>query len=199
MINGIMTLSGAWYKLRTDPILKFMVVSLSFYGMSTFEGSMMSIRTVNALSHYTDWTVAHVHSGALGWVAMITFGMLYYLIPRLWGRDNMYSTKLIEVHFWIATIGVVLYIASMWIAGVMQGLMWRATEVDGSLTYSFVESVKASMPFYAIRLIGGTLYLCGMFLMAYNVYKTVVGETAVNPEIPKDPVQLLPAAAVATA
>jgi cytochrome c oxidase cbb3-type subunit 1 len=199
MINGIMTLSGAWYKLRTDPILKFMVVSLSFYGMSTFEGSMMSIRTVNALSHYTDWTIGHVHSGALGWVAMITFGMLYYLIPRLWGRDAMYSTKLIELHFWIATIGVVLYIASMWIAGVMQGLMWRATEADGSLTYSFVESVKSSMPFYAIRLIGGTLYLCGMFVMAYNVYKTVVGETAVNPEIPKDYVQAVPAAAVATA
>jgi cytochrome c oxidase cbb3-type subunit 1 len=199
MINGIMTLSGAWHKLRTDPILKFMVVSLSFYGMSTFEGSMMSIRTVNALSHYTDWTVGHVHSGALGWVAMITFGMLYYLIPRLWGRDNMYSTKLIEVHFWIATIGVVLYIASMWIAGVMQGLMWRATEADGSLTYSFVESVKASVPFYAIRLFGGTLYLCGMFVMAYNVYKTVVGETAVNPEIPKDHVQTVPVAAVATA
>ncbi len=199
MINGIMTLSGAWYKLRTDPILKFMVVSLSFYGMSTFEGSMMSIRTVNALSHYTDWTIGHVHSGALGWVAMITFGMLYYLIPRLWGRDNMYSTKLIEVHFWIATIGVVLYIASMWIAGVMQGLMWRATEADGSLTYSFVESVKASVPFYAIRLFGGTLYLCGMLVMAYNVYKTVVGETAVNPEILKDYVQAVPAAAVATA
>ncbi len=186
MINGIMTLSGAWHKLRTDPILKFMVVSLSFYGMSTFEGSMMSIRTVNALSHYTDWTIGHVHSGALGWVAMITFGMLYYLIPRLWGREKMYSTKLIEVHFWIATIGVVLYIASMWIAGVMQGLMWRATEPDGSLTYSFVESVKSTFPFYAIRLAGGTLYLSGMLLMAYNVFKTVIGEKAVNPDIPTD-------------
>jgi cytochrome c oxidase cbb3-type subunit 1 len=186
MINGIMTLSGAWHKLRTDPILKFMVVSLSFYGMSTFEGSMMSIRTVNALSHYTDWTIGHVHSGALGWVAMITFGMLYYLIPRLWGREKMYSTKLIEVHFWIATIGVVLYIASMWIAGVMQGLMWRATEPDGSLTYSFVESVKSTFPFYAIRLAGGLLYLSGMCVMAYNVFKTVVGEKAVNPEIPSD-------------
>ena len=184
MINGIMTLSGAWHKLRTDPILKFMVVSLSFYGMSTFEGSMMSIRTVNALSHYTDWTVGHVHSGALGWVAMISFGMLYYLIPRLWGREKMYSVKLIEVHFWIATIGVVLYIASMWIAGVMQGLMWRATEVDGSLTYSFVESVKSSAPFYLIRLLGGLLYLSGMLLMAYNVFRTVVGQVAVNPAVP---------------
>jgi cytochrome c oxidase cbb3-type subunit 1 len=194
MINGIMTLSGAWHKLRTDPILKFMVVSLSFYGMSTFEGSMMSIRTVNALSHYTDWTIGHVHSGALGWVAMITFGMLYYLIPRLWGRDKMYSTRLIEVHFWIATIGVVLYIASMWIAGVMQGLMWRATEPDGSLTYSFVESVKSTFPFYAIRLMGGLLYLSGMILMAYNVFKTVIGQTPVNPLIPKD----LPATSTAT-
>ena len=184
MVNGIMTLSGAWYKLRTDPILKFMVVSLSFYGMSTFEGSMMSIRTVNALSHYTDWTVGHVHSGALGWVAMISFGMLYYLIPRLWGREKMYSTRLIEVHFWVATIGVVLYIASMWIAGVMQGLMWRATEADGTLTYSFVEGVKASYPFYTIRLLGGTLYFLGMVLMAYNVFKTIVGQRAVNPEIP---------------
>jgi cytochrome c oxidase cbb3-type subunit 1 len=192
MINGIMTLSGAWHKLRTDPILKFMVVSLSFYGMSTFEGSMMSIRTVNALSHYTDWTIGHVHSGALGWVAMITFGMLYYLIPRLWGREKMYSTRLIEVHFWIATIGVVLYIASMWIAGVMQGLMWRATEADGSLTYSFVESVKSTFPFYAIRLMGGALYFSGMLVMAYNVFKTVVGQVPVNPAIPletNDPVR----------
>jgi cytochrome c oxidase cbb3-type subunit 1 len=199
MINGIMTLSGAWYKLRTDPILKFMVVSLSFYGMSTFEGSMMSIRTVNALSHYTDWTIGHVHSGALGWVAMITFGMLYYLIPRLWGREKMYSTKLIEVHFWIATIGVVLYIASMWIAGVMQGLMWRATEPDGSLTYSFVESVKSTFPFYAIRLAGGLLYLSGMCVMAYNVFKTVVGEKAVNPEIPSDRAAVPPTPATASA
>jgi cytochrome c oxidase cbb3-type subunit 1 len=186
MINGIMTLSGAWYKLRTDPILKFMVVSLSFYGMATFEGSMMSIRTVNALSHYTDWTVAHVHSGALGWVAMLTFGTLYYLIPRLWGKDKMWSTRLIEVHFWIATIGVVLYIAAMWIAGVMQGLMWRATEPDGTLTYSFVESVKATYPFYVIRLLGGLLYLGGVFLMAYNVYKTVVGAKAVDPLVPTE-------------
>ncbi len=186
MINGVMTLSGAWNKLRTDPILKFMVVSLSFYGMSTFEGSMMSIRTVNALSHYTDWTIGHVHSGALGWVAMITFGMLYYIIPRLWGREKMYSVRLIEVHFWVATIGVVLYIASMWIAGVMQGLMWRATEPDGSLTYSFVESVKSTLPFYAIRLSGGALYLVGMLIMAYNVFKTVVGQTAVNPAIPNN-------------
>src|SRR5699024_8589053 len=147
MLNGIMTVSGAWHKLRTDPILKFLVVALSFYGMATFEGSMMSIRTVNALSHYTDWTVGHVHSGALGWVAMITFGSIYYMVPRLYGRKAMASMKLVDLHFWLATLGVVLYISSMWIAGVMQGLMWRATEADGTLTSSFVEGVKATYPF----------------------------------------------------
>jgi cytochrome c oxidase cbb3-type subunit 1 len=133
MINGIMTLSGAWHKLRDDPILKFLIVSLSFYGMSTFEGPMMSIKTVNALSHYTDWTVGHVHSGALGWVGLVSMGTIYYLLPRLWGRTEMYSKRLIELHFWIATIGIVLYIAAMWIAGVMQGLMWRAVNPDGTL------------------------------------------------------------------
>jgi len=173
MINGIMTLSGAWHKLRTDPILKFLIVSLSFYGMSTFEGPMMSIRTVNALSHYTDWTIGHVHSGALGWVAMISVGALYNLIPRVFGKKAMYSTRLIDVHFWTTTIGIVLYIASMWIAGVMQGLMWRAVNDDGTLTYSFVESLEATYPFYAVRLVGGALVLAGMFLMAYNVWKTV--------------------------
>ncbi|NNC64057.1 MAG: cytochrome-c oxidase, cbb3-type subunit I [Gammaproteobacteria bacterium] len=173
MINGIMTLSGAWHKLRTDPILKFMIVSLSFYGMSTFEGPMMSIRTVNALSHYTDWTIGHVHSGALGWVAMISVGALYNLIPRVFGREAMYSIRLIDVHFWTTTIGIVLYIASMWIAGVMQGLMWRAVNEDGTLTYSFVESLEATYPFYGVRLLGGALVLGGMFVMAYNVWKTV--------------------------
>jgi cytochrome c oxidase cbb3-type subunit 1 len=172
MINGIMTLSGAWHKLRDDPILKFLIVSLSFYGMSTFEGPMMSIKTVNALSHYTDWTIGHVHSGALGWVGLITMGSLYYLVPRLFGRTQMHSVRAINLHFWIATLGIVLYIASMWIAGVMQGLMWRAVGEDGSLTYSFVESVKATYPFYAIRLLGGLLYLAGMLIMAWNVAKT---------------------------
>ena len=173
MINGIMTLSGAWHKLRDDPILKFLIVSLSFYGMSTFEGPMMSIKTVNALSHYTDWTVGHVHSGALGWVGLISMGALYYLIPRMYGRKQMYSVRAIELHFWIATIGIVLYIAAMWIAGVMQGLMWRAVNPDGTLVYSFVESVKATYPFYVIRLAGGVLYLGGMLLMAWNVVMTV--------------------------
>jgi cytochrome c oxidase cbb3-type subunit 1 len=190
MINGIMTLSGAWHKLRDDPVLKFMITSLSFYGMSTFEGPMMSIKTVNALSHYTDWTVGHVHSGALGWVAMISIGCIYYLLPRLFGKAEMHSKKLIEAHFWIATIGIVLYIASMWIAGVMQGLMWRATNVDGTLTYSFVESVKATYPFWTIRLLGGLLFLSGMLIMAWNMFLTIAGGKAVN-----DAPVLAPAAA----
>jgi len=175
MINGIMTLSGAWHKLRDDPILKFLITSLSFYGMSTFEGPMMSIKTVNALSHYTDWTVGHVHSGALGWVAMVSIGSIYYLLPKLFGKSEMYSTKLVTAHFWIATIGTVLYIASMWIAGVMQGLMWRAVNADGTLAYSFVESVKGSYPFWAIRWLGGVLFLTGMLIMAYNMFKTMAG------------------------
>ena len=175
MINGIMTLSGAWHKLRDDPVLKFLITSLSFYGMSTFEGPMMAIKTVNALSHYTDWTVGHVHSGALGWVAMVSIGSLYYLLPKLFGKTEMYSTKLVTTHFWIATIGTVLYIASMWIAGVMQGLMWRAVNTDGTLAYSFVESVKGSYPFWAIRWLGGVLFLSGMLIMAYNMFKTMAG------------------------
>jgi cytochrome c oxidase cbb3-type subunit 1 len=173
MINGIMTLSGAWHKLRDDPILKFLIVSLSFYGMSTFEGPMMSIKTVNALSHYTDWTVGHVHSGALGWVGLISMGSLYHLIPRMFGRTEMYSKRAIELHFWIATLGIVLYIAAMWIAGVMQGLMWRAVNPDGTLVYTFVESVKATWPFYVIRVLGGVMYLAGMLVMSWNVIKTV--------------------------
>jgi len=187
MINGIMTLSGAWHKLRDDPILKFLIVSLSFYGMSTFEGPMMSVKTVNALSHYTDWTIGHVHSGALGWVAFISIGSMYYLIPRMFGKEQMYSTKLINAHFWIGTIGVVLYIASMWIAGVMQGLMWRAVNPDGTLTYAFVESVKATYPFYAIRLAGGTLFFSGMLVMAWNVWKTIAGGRAYEAQIPAAP------------
>jgi len=180
MINGMMTLSGAWYKLRTDPILKFLIVSLSFYGMATFEGPMMSIKTVNALSHYTDWTVGHVHAGALGWVALITMGSMYYMIPRLYGRREMWSVPLINLHFWIATIGIVLYITAMWIAGVMQGLMWRAVSPDGTLTYTFVESVKATYPFYAVRLLGGLLFFAGMLIMAYNVARTIAGSKAVE-------------------
>jgi cytochrome c oxidase cbb3-type subunit I len=184
MINGIMTLSGAWHKLRNDPILKFLIVAVSFYGMSTFEGPMMSIKTVNALSHYTDWTIGHVHSGSLGWVGFITMGAMYYLIPRMAGKTQMHSVKAIELHFWIATIGIVLYIAAMWISGVMQGLMWRAINDDGSLTYSFVESVKASFPYYVIRLGGGLLYLSGMIIMAWNVAMTLRQPQPVNARIP---------------
>ena len=187
MVNGVMTLSGAWSKLRSDPILRFLIVSLSFYGMSTFEGPMMAIKTVNALSHYTDWTVGHVHSGALGWVGFITIGSLYYLIPRLFGQTQMYSKRLIEIHFWVATIGVVLYIASMWIAGVMQGLMWRAVNEDGTLTYTFVESVKATFPYYVIRVTGGLMYLSGMLVMAYNVIRTLMMAQPANNAIPALP------------
>ena len=177
MINGMMTLSGAWHKLRDDPILKFLIVSLSFYGMSTFEGPMMSIKTVNSLSHFTDWTIGHVHSGALGWVGLVSIGSIYFLIPKLFGKEQMYSVKAMETHFWIATVGIVLYIASMWISGVMQGLMWRAVNDDGTLTYSFVESLKAMYPYYFVRFLGGTLFLAGMFIMAWNAWKTISGAT----------------------
>ena len=180
MINGMMTLSGAWHKLRTDPILRFLVVSLSFYGMSTFEGPMMSIKTVNALSHNTDWTVGHVHSGALGWVAMISIGAIYHLIPKIFGKAQMYSTGLINVHFWMATIGTVLYIVSMWVNGILQGLMWRAVNQDGTLTYSFVQALDASHPGYLVRAIGGAVFLTGMLLMAYNVWQTVRGGSSVE-------------------
>jgi cytochrome c oxidase cbb3-type subunit 1 len=173
MINGLMTMSGAWHKLRTDPIMKVLVVSLSFYGMSTFEGPMMSIKTVNALSHYTDWTIGHVHSGALGWVAFISIAFIYQILPKLFGKTQMHSVKLMDAHFWIATVGIVLYVTSMWIAGVMQGLMWRAVNDDGTLTYTFVESLKATYPYYAVRLLGGVLFLAGMLIMAYNVWRTV--------------------------
>lgn len=176
MINGVMTLSGAWHKLREDPILQFMVISLAFYGMATFEGPLMSIRAVNSLSHYTDWTIGHVHSGALGWNGFITFGCLYYLVPKLWGRTKMYSTKLISMHLWIATIGIVFYIAAMWVSGIMQGLMWRSYDSMGFLEYSFVETVMAMKPFYIIRLMGGLLFLTGAIIMAYNMFRTIRGD-----------------------
>jgi cytochrome c oxidase cbb3-type subunit 1 len=178
MINGIMTLSGAWEKLRTDPVLRFMIVALSFYGMSTFEGPMMAVKSVNALTHDTDWTIAHVHAGALGWVAMITIGSLYALLPKLWGKEKMHSTSLVNVHFWLATVGIVLYIAAMWIAGLMQGLMWRAFNDDGTLTYTFVESLQATHPYYVVRVFGGLFFLSGMLVMAYNVGRTLSGGIA---------------------
>ncbi|MBL8638860.1 MAG: cytochrome-c oxidase, cbb3-type subunit I [Alphaproteobacteria bacterium] len=186
MINGMMTLSGAWDKLRTDPIIRFMIIAVAFYGMSTFEGPLMSIKAVNSLSHYTDWTIGHVHAGALGWVGFITFGALYYLVPRLWGRDRLYSIKLVNVHLWIATIGIVLYICAMWVSGIMQGLMWKSYDSMGFLEYSFVESVKEMHIFYVLRAMGGLLYLIGALIMVYNFVKTVKGEVrrAEYPEIP---------------
>jgi cytochrome c oxidase cbb3-type subunit 1 len=177
MINGLMTLSGAWDKLRTDPVLRMLVVSVAFYGMATFEGPLMSIKVVNSLSHYTDWTIGHVHSGALGWVGFVSFGALYCLVPWLWNRKQLYSLKLVEWHFWIATLGIVLYISAMWVSGILQGLMWRAYTSLGFLEYSFIESVEAMHPFYIIRAAGGGLFLIGALIMAYNLWMTVrVGE-----------------------
>ena len=173
MINGLMTLSGAWDKLRTDPILRMMVVAVGFYGMATFEGPMMSIKAVNSLSHYTDWTIGHVHSGALGWNGMITFGALYYLTPRLWGRDRLYSLQLVSWHFWLATIGLVLYAASMWVSGIMEGLMWREVDSQGFLVNAFADTVQAKFAMNVVRALGGVLYLTGGIIMAYNLWATV--------------------------
>ena len=180
MINGIMTLSGAWDKLRTDPVLRFLVTSVAFYGMSTFEGPLMSVKPVNALSHYTDWTVGHVHSGALGWVAFISFGAIYYLVPVLWKRSQLYSLRLVSYHFWTATIGIVLYITAMWVSGIMQGLMWRAYDNLGFLQYSFVETVAAMHPFYVIRAMGGVLFLAGALIMVYNLWRTAKGDVRIE-------------------
>jgi cytochrome c oxidase cbb3-type subunit I len=173
MINGIMTLSGAWDKLRTDPSLRFSVTAVAFYGMSTFEGPVMSIRAVNSLSHYTDWTIGHVHSGAMGWVGFVTFGAIYYLVPKLWNRTALYSNRLVAWHFWIATLGIVFYITAMWVSGIMQGLMWRAYDDLGFLQYAFVETVAAMHPFYVIRALGGVFYLTGALIMVYNLVMTV--------------------------
>ncbi len=180
MINGLMTLSGAWDKLRTDPVIRFLVVSVAFYGMSTFEGPVMSIRAVNSLSHYTDWTIGHVHSGALGWVGMVSFGAVYCLVPWLWKREGLYSQRLVEWHFWISTIGILLYITAMWVSGIMQGLMWRATDSLGFLQYSFVESSEAMHPYYVIRAIGGGLFVAGSLVMAYNLMRTIRGDVSVD-------------------
>ena len=189
-VNGVMTVSGAWDKLRTDPVLRFLVVSVAFYGMSTLEGPLMGVRQVNALSHYTDWTVGHVHSGALGWVAFITFGSLYYLVPRLWHRERLYSMALVEWHFWIATMGVVLYITAMWMSGIMQGLMWRSYDALGFLQYSFIETVDAMHPYYVIRALGGILFLTGGLIMVYNVWRTVRGDLRQEEEALEAPATL---------
>jgi cytochrome c oxidase cbb3-type subunit 1 len=192
MINGLMTLSGAWDKLRTDPVLRMLVVSVAFYGMSTFEGPVMSIKAVNSLSHYTDWTIGHVHSGALGWVGFVSFGALYCLTPWLWRRERLYSHALVEWHFWVATIGIVFYITAMWVSGIMQGLMWRAYNEFGFLEYSFVETVEAMHPYYIIRAFGGLLFLSGAFIMAYNLYRTAKGDVRAGEFVAGQP---LPAAA----
>ena len=180
MINGLMTLNGAWDKIRTDPIIRMYVMSLAFYGMSTFEGPMMSIRSVNALSHYTDWTIGHVHSGALGWNGMVTFATLYYLAPRLWNRERIYSLRMINWHFWLATVGIVFYAASMWVAGIMQGLMWREYGADGYLVNSFVETVAALHPMFILRAVGGLMYLAGAVIMVINIWQTIAGKLRVE-------------------
>jgi cytochrome c oxidase cbb3-type subunit 1 len=175
MINGLMTLNGAWDKVRTDPIIRMMVLALAFYGMSTFEGPMMSVKSVNSLSHYTDWTIGHVHSGALGWNGMITFSCLYFLVPRLWGRERLYSLRMVNWHFWLATLGIVFYASSMWVAGITQGLMWREYGADGYLVNSFVETVAALHPMYLLRAFGGGLFLIGAGVMTYNIWLTIAG------------------------
>jgi len=176
MINGLMTLNGAWDKIRTDPIIRMMVMALAFYGMSTFEGPMLSIKSVNSLSHYTDWTIGHVHSGALGWNGMITFAAVYFLVPRLWKRERLYSLRMVNWHFWLATVGIVFYAASMWVAGITQGLMWREYGIDGYLVNSFVDTVAALHPMYLLRAFGGLLYLSGAFVMVFNVWMTIAGK-----------------------
>jgi cytochrome c oxidase cbb3-type subunit I len=190
MINGLMTLSGAWDKLRTDPVLRMLVVSVAFYGMATFEGPLMSIKAVNSLSHYTDWTIGHVHSGALGWNAFVSFGAIYCLVPWLWNRKEMWSLRLVNWHFWLATLGIVFYITAMWVSGILQGLMWRAYTQLGFLEYSFIETVAAMKPFYVIRAMGGGLFLTGALVMVFNVWKTItVSEQSTSESMP----QLLPA------
>ena len=184
MINGLLTLRGAWDKLRTDPIIRMMVIAVAFYGMSTFEGPVMSIKSVNGLSHYTDWTIGHVHSGALGWVGMITFGAVYFLVPRLWARERLYSMRMVNWHFWLATLGIVIYAASMWVAGIMQGLMWREYDSQGFLVYSFAETVAALRPYYIMRGFGGVLFLAGGLIMAFNVWMTIVGKVRTEKPMP---------------
>ena len=196
MINGLMTLSGAWDKLRTDPVVRMMVVAIAFYGMATFEGPLMSIRTVNALSHYTDWTIGHVHAGALGWVGFISFGAIYCMVPWLWKKDRLYSNALVEWHFWIATTGIVLYITAMWVSGIMEGLMWREYTPDGFLANSFIETVSAKHIQNVIRTVGGLMFLSGTLIMSYNLWRTIrmpsVPNSAAVPATTIEP-QLLPA------
>ena len=180
MINGLMTLNGAWDKVRTDPIIRMMVMALAFYGMATFEGPMLSIKAVNSLSHYTDWTIGHVHAGALGWNGMITFAAVYYLTPRLWQRERLYSLRMVNWHFWLATLGIVFYASAMWVSGVTQGLMWREYGADGYLVNSFAETVEAVKPMFLMRAFGGGLYLAGAVIMVVNVWLTIAGRQRVE-------------------
>ncbi|RWN69351.1 MAG: cytochrome-c oxidase, cbb3-type subunit I [Mesorhizobium sp.] len=193
MINGLMTLSGAWDKLRTDPIIRMMVMAIAFYGMSTFEGPMMSIKAVNSLSHYTDWTIGHVHSGALGWVGMISFGAIYYMVPKLWNRERLYSLRLVTWHFWLATLGIVVYAAVMWVSGIMQGLMWREYDEQGFLVYSFAETVAAMHPYYVMRAVGGAMYLAGAVIMTWNITMTILGYQREEEPMPASIPSLQPA------
>jgi len=192
MINGLLTLNGAWDKIRTDPIIRMMVWALAFYGMSTFEGPLLSIKAVNSMSHYTDWTIGHVHSGALGWNGMITFAAMYYLVPRLWGRTRLYSLRMVNWHFWCATLGIVFYASSMWVAGMMQGYMWREYGADGYLVNSFAETVSAMWPMYVARAFGGLLYIAGFLIMVVNVWQTIAGN--LREEKPLDTARYNPAA-----
>ncbi|HRJ02443.1 MAG TPA: cbb3-type cytochrome c oxidase subunit I, partial [Hyphomonas sp.] len=193
MINGVMTLSGAWDKLRTDPVVRMMVVALAFYGMSTFEGPLMSVRAVNSLSHYTEWGIAHVHSGSMGWVGFISFGALYCVTPWLWKRKALFSTALVEWHFWLATLGILFYIVAMYVAGITEGFMWRAYNEFGFLEYSFIETVKAKHIMYIVRALGGVLYLTGALLMAYNLIRTAMGHGASREAQPSQTPALQPA------
>ncbi|GLQ38435.1 cytochrome c oxidase, cbb3-type subunit I [Rhizobium albus] len=197
MINGLMTLSGAWDKIRTDPIIRMMVAAIAFYGMSTFEGPVMSIKAVNSLSHYTDWTIGHVHSGALGWVGLISFAAIYHMVPKLWARERLYSVRMVTWHFWLAMLGIVVYAAVMWVSGIMQGLMWREYDAQGFLVYSFAETVQAMFPYYVMRAIGGALYLAGALIMAFNITMTILGhqreEQPIGAPVAKAPSSLQPA------
>jgi len=196
MINGLMTLEGAWDKIRTDPLIRMMVAALAFYGMSTFEGPLMSIRSVNSLSHYTDWTIGHVHSGALGWVGLISFAAMYFMTPRLWGRQRLYSLRMVNWHFWLAMAGIAIYTASMWVAGIMQGLLWREYNSEGFLVYSFAEVIAAMKPFYIARAIGGGIYLLGAILAAYNIYRTIRGDIRAEAPLGDEQIDYVPAADV---
>jgi cytochrome c oxidase cbb3-type subunit I/II len=191
MLNGLLTLRGAWDKVREDVVLKFLVVAVTAYGMATFEGPLLSLKSVNAISHFTDWTIAHVHVGALGWNGFLTFGMLYWLIPRIF-RTPLYSQKLANWHFWIGTLGIVFYAVPMYFAGFMQSLAWKEFTPEGQLKYQFLETVIQMRPYYLMRAVGGTLFLTGAIMLVYNLYKTA----RAGKEVPEESVEAAPLAPV---